>query len=153
MCACRNANSSWLGKTLQSGSNVHSVSEEVASTYHYVTNMNTDAELQAALSGLVLVQGSQRLLNLDSASGSIDGAGELREHAVPSRVGDPATMFIDEPVHDLAMLGQAPESCILILAHQARVTRHVSREEGCQPPLDPMFQVSHGSLGAVEDVF
>jgi hypothetical protein len=45
---------------------------------------------------------------------------------------------------------RVPERPDLILGHQARIACHVSREDGCQPPLD-LFLWTHGTLGAVPD--
>ena len=48
-----------------------------------------------------------------------------------------------------AMSSQGPERPDLVLLHQARIACHVSREDGCQPPLDLVLLPIHGTLGAV----
>jgi hypothetical protein len=105
-------------------------------------------ELKALLLGLILIDTRKSILNLGRAAHSIDCARELGQHAITSRVRYSPTMLSNQPVYDLAMLGQAPERPILILAHQARVTRHISREDGCQPSLDSVLLPIHQTLGA-----
>ena len=49
VCCARNAHASWLGKALQTGGDIHSVTEQVATSEHHVTDMDSDSELKARL--------------------------------------------------------------------------------------------------------
>ena len=48
-------------------------------------------------------------------------------------------MLLNEPVHNLARGAQGAQRPGLVLAHQARVARHVGGEDRCQTPFDPLF--------------
>ncbi|GEO18996.1 hypothetical protein MAE02_66920 [Microvirga aerophila] len=151
MGSLRDVNASRLSKTLQSRGDIHAVAEEVVAAHYHVTDMHPDPESKALLIWLILINGYERVLHFDSTPNGINGAGEFGQNAVTSSISDPATMFSDEPVHDLAMSGQDPDGCILILAHQTRVACHISRKDSSQPPLDPVLLQTHGALGVSPD--
>jgi hypothetical protein len=83
----------------------------------------------------------------------IDDTGELGQNTIPRRIGDASAILSNQWVHDLAMGSQGPEGSDLILLHEPRVTRHVSREDGCQPSLNLVLLPVHGSLDATQDRF
>ena len=102
-------------------------------------DMDADPELKAAILGLSGARLCELLLNRHGALDGIDRARELGQHAVASRVGDPAAMVPNQPVHDLASGSEGAQRPGLVLAHQARVPGHVSCEDRCQTPFDPLF--------------
>jgi hypothetical protein len=55
----------------------------------------------------------------------------------------------DQPVHHVAMSRQGAERLNLVVAHQARVSRHVSGEDRREPSLHPVLLPIHGTLGAI----
>jgi hypothetical protein len=77
----------------------------------------------------------QPVLDLDRALNSIDGTRKLGQDAIAGRVGNPATVLLDEPIHDLSMSGQAAKGADFILAHEMGVASHVSGKDRRQPPL------------------
>jgi hypothetical protein len=105
--------------------------------------MYSDPELDALLVGPVLVVLREYLLHCHGALDGIDGAGELSQNTITCRIGDPPAVLSDKSVHDLAMSSQGPERPDFILLHEARIASHVSREDGCQPPLDPVLLRTH----------
>jgi hypothetical protein len=73
------------------------------------------------------------------------------QNTVTSGIGNPPAMFGNEPVHDLTMGSQGMKGADFVLAHQARIACHVSRENGNQSPLDLVLLPIHGTLGVVPD--
>ena len=101
--------------------------------------MDADAELKAPILRHPGVRSRKLLLHRDGALDGIHGAWELRQHAVPCRVGDPAAMVLNQPIHDLASSGHSAQRPGLVLADQARVPGHVRSEDRRQPTFDPLF--------------
>jgi hypothetical protein len=73
------------------------------------------------------------------------------QNTVTSGIGNPPAMFGNEPVHDLTMGSQGMKGADFVLAHQARIACHVSRENGNQSPLDLVLLPIHWTLGAVPE--
>nr|WP_247654407.1 hypothetical protein [Microvirga sp. HBU67558] len=113
--------------------------------------MDADPELEAVLVGRALTGLRESLLDSDGALDGIDNAGELGQDAIPSRIGDPPAVLGDQPVHRLTVSRQGPQGSDLILLHKPRIARYVSRENGCQAPLDPVLLWTHGTLGAASE--
>jgi hypothetical protein len=98
--------------------------------------MHPDPESEAALRRLIVVRMGKRLLNPNGAFDGINRTGELGQNTISSRIGNPPTVLGDQLVHDLTVSGERAERPNLVLLHEARIACHVSREDGCQPPLD-----------------
>jgi hypothetical protein len=84
--------------------------------------------------------------------GTLDGINSTRklgQDTVASRICDPSAVLGDQPVHHLAMARQGAERLNLVVAHQARIPCHVSREDRRQPSLDPVLLPIHGTLSAI----
>ena len=58
-------------------------------------------------------------------------------------LGNPAAVPGDEVVHDLAVSRQLAQSLDLIFAHEARVARHIGREDGDKATLGTLWPCSH----------
>src|SRR5829696_1881123 len=111
---------------------------------HHITHMDADAkpELPVLRNPLVLLP--QPLLYLHRTLNRVHHARELGEHAVPGRVGYPSPVLSDQPVHDLTMIGECSHRPHFVLTHEARVTRHVGREDRCELPFDWLGGRGHG---------
>jgi hypothetical protein len=70
--------------------NVHPVAEKVPSAYHYVADVNPDAEIDALVSGKTGVRFGQGSLRLRRVLHRVNGASELRKYTVARRVCYPA---------------------------------------------------------------
>src|SRR5438034_591823 len=77
--------------------------------YHYVTNVDTDAEVYAAIRCETEVRFSQGGLGLHSALHGVNGAPELRKHTVARRVRYAAPVVPNEPVENCASFCQPLE--------------------------------------------
>jgi len=74
-------------------------------------------------------------LRLYGALNCVNNADELRQHAVPSRVSDPAPVGRNQSIKNGAPLGQGLEGCDFVGPHQATVPLDVGRENSDQPSL------------------
>ena len=125
--------------------------KQIAASDHHIADMNSDPKLKTTVLRSVLASCARASCTCDGTLDGINGAGELGQDTVASGVGDPSAMFRNEAVHDLAMGGQGAERSDLILAHQARIACHVSREDRRQPSLDLVLLPIHRTLGAIPD--
>jgi hypothetical protein len=98
--------------------------------------MNPDAEADLTVFGQRLASCSESLLDLYSGLDRLHDARELRQDAVSSRIGDPASMLADEPVHDLPVSREGPQGPDLVRLHQPRIALHVCSKDGCETPLN-----------------
>ena len=119
-----------FGQGLKPGADVHGVPEEIAVSNHHVTQMHADAESEAARFGVAITCFWRVCLH--RTLNGINDARELGQNAVPCRVRNASAMFGNDPVHDLAVGRHS--SVPVILAHEARITGHVRREDRGQTP-------------------
>jgi hypothetical protein len=105
--------------------------------------MNPNPKAKGATRVLVIVKLYEGLLDLHGALDCIHGAAELGQNTITCRIGDPATMLGNKPVHDLAMRCEDAESSNLILAHEPGISSHIRCEDRCQ--------LSFNSLVAAHD--
>ena len=98
--------------------------------------MHADTEVDLTILGQRLVGRPERLLDLNSRLDRIHHARELRQDTVPSRIGDPASMLADQPVHDLPVSREGPQRPDLVQLHQARVALHVRCKYRGEVPLN-----------------
>jgi hypothetical protein len=79
-------------------------------------------------------------LNLDGASDSIHGAGELHQCPVAHKLDDPSRVGgnrrINEPASQCIQTGKGPG---LVQTHEARVPDYVGRQDCRKPPLEAFF--------------
>ena len=143
MSRVRQANPSRLGDGLQASRDVDAVPEEVSALHHHVAHMHPDAEADLTALGERLIGGCECLLDLHGALNGLYDARELCQDAVSSRVGDPAPVLADEPVHDLPMSRQRPQRPDLVHPHETRVALHVGREDGRETSLDLLLVRLH----------
>ena len=142
----RQANATGPGECLKPGGNVDAVPEQIAALHHHVAHMHPDPEVQAPGLRQRVIGGRQRLLGSQRTRHRVDGTGELGQHAVSRRVGDPPPVFGNEAVKDGAMGRQRLKGRRLILSHEAGVGFHVCREDGGQPALHNRDLRSDGSV-------
>ena len=118
---------------VQASRDVDAVPEEVSTLHHHVAHMQPDAEADLTALRERLIGGCECLLDLHGALNRVYDTREFRQDAVSSRVGNPAPVLADEPVHDLPMSRQRPD---LVHPHETRVALHVGREDGREMSLD-----------------
>jgi hypothetical protein len=102
----RQANPTRFRDALQAGGDIDAVAQEITASDHYIANMDADAEAEGTFWGSVSIQVSECLLDLDGTLDGINGGREFSQQSITCRVGDPAPMLRNEPVHDLAISGK-----------------------------------------------
>ena len=149
---CGDIHRSRLREALQPRGDVHPVAQQVAIPHHHVANVNPDPELQAVLRRVCP--------DLSEASASCTWTAHRTASTAlgnSARTLSPAVFAIRPPCSAISRSMISRRSVrlrsvrILILAHQARVTRHVSCEDSCQSPLDLVLLWTHRTPGAVPD--
>ena len=128
VCRAREANVARTRKSLQACSDIDAVTEEVAALDHDIADMDADAEVNATVGRRPFVSFCQRSLCFDRALNGIHRAAELRQHTVPSGIGDPAAMRGNQAVKDGPALCQIPQGPDLVGAHQAAIAFDIRRE-------------------------
>jgi hypothetical protein len=98
--------------------------------------VDPNAEADLPIFGQRIVGGPESLLHLHGGLNRIHSAWELRQHAVPCCIGDPASMLADEPVHDFPMRREGPQRPNFVNAHEPRVALHVCRKDSRETPLN-----------------
>jgi hypothetical protein len=114
---------------LQSRRNVHAVAEEVSRAYHYVTDVNPDAEIDLSVGRDTCVRLGQSSLCIHRALHGINGASELRKDTVARRVRYAAPVVSNEPVKNRTPFGQALERADFISAHETAVAFDIRGED------------------------
>ena len=113
---------------LQSCGNINAVAKEIAALDHHVADMDADTEIDLMVSWSSDISFSQGLLSLYSALHGVYSTPELRQHAIPGSVGDPAPVNGYEFVQNAPPMRQISQGGDLISAHQAAITLYVSGE-------------------------
>ena len=124
-----------LRKRLQSSGDVHPITEHVSDADHYVTYMHSHAEIDVMALRKGRVGFRQGILSFHGAADRINGATELRQHTVASRVGYTATMRRNLPVEDFPARRKSVQGSDLIGSHEAAIALNVSRENSSQSAL------------------
>ncbi len=124
------ADSTGLGETLQSGGDIHPVTVDVVAVLDDVTQIDADAELDLAIVGLVLVEGSEGSLDMSRTGKRIDRRLEHGERGVAGVVHDATAMVLDR-TGDQVEISAEPAVCrVLVRAGQASVADHICIENG-----------------------
>src|SRR5262249_55051747 len=88
----RAANSTRLGKGLQSGRDIDGIPDKVVALQDDVADVDADAEPHLLIGRSIAIFLGDGVLNLDGTLHRIDGAGEVGNETVTRRAEDPTTM-------------------------------------------------------------
>jgi hypothetical protein len=97
--------------------------------YHYITDVDTDAEEYAAIRCETGIRFGQSGLRIHRALHGIDRAPELRKDTVARRVRYAAPVVPYELIEDRAPFGQALERADLVSAHETAVAFDICCED------------------------
>jgi hypothetical protein len=129
--APRDANATWLGQILHAGSDVDAVTVNIALVDDYVSDVDTDAELDSTIFGNGGVSLDHCALDFHGAAHSIDSACEFHQGTIPSGLDDAAAVLGDLGIDEFATASlERSESAFLVNTHQAAVTGDIGREDG-----------------------
>jgi hypothetical protein len=114
---------------LQPRGYVHSVSEQIARVHHYVTDMDTNAEVDVPVHRETGVRFGESRLRLHRALDCVNGASKFGKHTIAGRVRYSAPVIPNALVEDRAPFGQAFERANLVSTHEAAVALHIRCED------------------------
>ena len=103
--------------------------KEVPSAFHYVTDVDTDAETNATIRRETGVRFGQSGLRLHRALHRLHSAPELGKYTIARRVRYAAPMVPNEPVEYRAPFGQPLERADLVSVHEAAVAFDIRCED------------------------
>ena len=106
-----------------------------AKSDHDIANVDADPEVDVTVGCQTRIGPCQRRLRFDGALNGVNGAAELRQHAVPGGIGYPAPVGGNQAVKDTSPLDQVPHGPDLVGSHQAAVPLNVGSENRHQPTL------------------
>jgi len=99
--------------------------------------VNSNTELDAMVGRQRGIALGHRRLHFGRASERVDDAAELDQQAVAGRLDDAALMIGDLRVDDFGAPPLEPaEGPFLVGLDQARIARHIGREDRCEPTFD-----------------
>jgi hypothetical protein len=96
------AHASGLSQPLQPSGNIHALAQQVAAANRNIAEMHADPKPEAAILARSCIRSSKPLLDRYGALHRINCTRKFRQHAVPSRIGDPAPVLGDKAVHHRA---------------------------------------------------
>src|SRR5262249_6793765 len=102
MYARGNPNLTRRGETFDPCRDVNAVTINVAAFDNYIAEINADAQLDTAISRRGGANLANLLLQIDRAGDSIDGAGDLNQHAIAHYLDDAALMPLKQGGQDFA---------------------------------------------------
>jgi hypothetical protein len=126
----RNEDAARIGQRLEPRGDVDTVAVDVVAFDDHVTQVDADAEFDAAVIQRGAVAVGHAGLDGDGAAHGLDGAGEIHQETVAGALDDAAAMGGDVRFDDLAeMRLEEPQRALLVVAHQPAVTDHVGRQD------------------------
>jgi len=124
---------------------VNTVAKDVLGFDDNVAEINPHSEADALVFGGIGIPVDHPALDLYSTADRLHDTAEFHQHAVASVLCDAPTMLLDLRIDQLLEMRLEPlVGALLVLAHQARVARHIGGENGGQPA----FDASRGQGGA-----
>ena len=124
----RDADATWLRKTLQARGDIDAVTVDLLAVDHHVAEIYADTELHLAFGWQVRILSLKSTLDLGRTIHCLDYAGEFCQYAVAGGIYEPAVMLLDEAVDNLAMGRESLKGRLFIFSHEAAVTVDISTE-------------------------
>jgi hypothetical protein len=116
---------------LQPRGNVHTITEQVPSANHHVTDVDINAETDAPVNGEAGVRFSESTLRFHSSLYRVNSASKFGEDTIARRIRYAAPVFPNEPVENRPPFGQSFERADLVSAHEAAIPlRRLRRASG-----------------------
>src|SRR5690348_6113903 len=135
----RDTNSSRLRESLQAGRDIDGIAEEIVALHDDVADVQPDAETHLHTGGPISVLLCHGVLHRDSTLHGIDGADEIGDEAIASRVEDPTAMRGDQAVDDGSVTVESAERADLISLHESAVAFDIGCEDRGELPFDRTF--------------
>jgi hypothetical protein len=134
-----------LSQSLEPRCDIDPIAVDVAPVLNDIAEIDPHPELDPAIGRHIGVSLRHLALHFNGATHRVDDARKLDEQAVARSLHDPAAVFLDLWIGQLAPKRFQPfVRSLLISSHQARVARHIRGENGSQPA----FEASRRQSGA-----
>jgi hypothetical protein len=127
--APRNADLATPDQSLEPGSDIHAITEDVAFFENDVADIDANPEAHPPPFRLTFVRLPKRRLDFDCAAHCIKNAPEFGEYAIAGGVGDPTSMTRDELVDNSAAGGQRGHCRFFVAVHQAAVAPDIGGKD------------------------
>jgi hypothetical protein len=132
------ADAAGLGKRLQPRGDIDAVAVDVALVDDDVADIDAHAKLDTP-GGRASIAPGHVTLDIDGAAYRINDAGEFDQHPIAGGLDDPAAVFLDLRIDQLAAQRfQRGERSLFVGTHQPAIAGNISCENGGEPPLDPL---------------
>ena len=140
----RDANPARLRKSFQPGRDIDGIAEEIVALHDDVADVDADPKPHLLTDRSIRILLGYGVLHRDGTLHGIDGAGEIGDEAIASRVEDPTAMRGDQAIDDDPVSGEGAERADLIEPHQAAVALDIGGEDRGELPFDRVrFQRRH----------
>jgi hypothetical protein len=124
-----------LARVCSLAANVHTIAKEVAALDHDVADIDADPDVDMTLHRHTEICLGKLRLRLYGAPNCVNSADELRQDAVPGRVGDPPPVGRNQSIKNSASLGQGLKGSDFVRPHHATVPLDIGSENSDQPSL------------------
>lgn len=142
--AAGDAYTSRLGKSLQAGSDIHPVSEEIISLDHHIADIDADPEKHLLVIAELSIANCELFLDGHRAPDRFHGTFELGKHGIAGGVENPAVMLDHKGIDDVAIVAKSRKRRFLIARHKPAVSSDVCRQNGRQSA--PGMALAHSSF-------
>ena len=117
-CRAGNADFAWFSQLLQPGRHIYPIAVDAAIVLlDHISEINTEAELHAAVVGKLAVAPCEFVLDFDSAFYCFYSTGKFREKAVASGVDQPPAMGINALAKNSACVVKGAKRSRLVIGH------------------------------------
>jgi hypothetical protein len=121
------ADAAGLGKRLQPRGDIDAVAVDVALVDDDVADIDAHAKLDTPVTGRASIAPGHVTLDIDGAAHRINDAGEFDQHPIPGGLDDPAAVFLDLRIDQLAPRRlQRGERSLFVGAHQTAIAGNIS---------------------------
>ena len=133
------ANPARFGNTFKPSGNVDAVAKDVVVVDDDIADMDAEPEFNSHILRDVGVLRGHRALDLNRATGCIDGAGEFHKHAVTGRLDDAATVGSYSRVNkSFSGRLESGQCAFLVGTHEATISSDICRQHSRQSPFYPV---------------
>jgi hypothetical protein len=133
----RDHNATRLGERLQPRRHVDAVAIDIVVIADDVADIDSNAELDAALGRYLDIALDHPALNVDGATNGVDDADKFHQHPVAGGLDDPTPVLGDFGINQfLAMRLQLSKGSLFVNAHQLAVASNVGRQNRGKPPVN-----------------
>ncbi len=119
-----------LGESLEASGDIDAVTQEIAILFDHVTDVDTDAELDATPGVGVGIACRHAVLHIGGIAQRIHDTRKLDQQAIAGRIGDAPAVLPDLRIDQLAtMVSQRRQCALLVDGDEPAIASHVRRHD------------------------